>query len=145
LSKCQFTAEYSDYKIGKRNDFKCSEEVEVPLASGFCIFHHKDYLQDKTNYEKRKRKVLDRLKNKLNHAISNNEPLLCIGFQLPEFSLSDLGISKEFTKALYFSNSQFFGKVDFNRANFQGRAGVYFPISSITFRITISAPDIFDR
>jgi hypothetical protein len=104
------------------------------LTSGFCIFHDNDYLlQDKTNYEEHKRKILDRLKHKVNHAISINEPLFCIGFQLPEFSLSDLGIiSKEFTIPVYFSDSQFFGKADFtgaklqgitfDRANFQGKA-----------------------
>jgi hypothetical protein len=42
-----------------------------------------------TNNEEHKRKVLDILKNIVNHAISNDDPLLCIGFQLPDFSLSD--------------------------------------------------------
>jgi hypothetical protein len=84
-SKCQFTTQYYDYETRKEVDFNCTEEE--PLASGFCIFHDKDYLQDKTNYDEHKRKVLDRLKHKVNHAISNNEPLLCIGFQLPDFSL----------------------------------------------------------
>jgi hypothetical protein len=69
-----------------------------------------------------KRKVLDRLKHKVNHTISNNEPLLCIGFQLPGFSLWDLSISNEFTKPVYFWQSQFFGKEEFSRANFQGQA-----------------------
>jgi len=86
-------------------NFCCDEEFywdEEP-ASGFCIFHDKDYLHDKTNYEEHKRKVRDRLKHKVNHAISNNQPLFCIGFQLADFSLSDLNIiSKRFTK-LYIS------------------------------------------
>jgi hypothetical protein len=101
LPKCQFTTKYYDYEIDDVIDFNCDEDL---LASGFCIFHDKDYLQDNTNNEEHKRKVLDRLKHKVNHTISNNEPLLCIGFQLPEFSLSDLGIiSKEFTKSVYFN------------------------------------------
>ena len=109
--------------------------VMEPLASGFCIFHDKDYLQDKTNNEQRKRKVLDRLKHKANHAISNNEPLLCMDFLLPEFRFSDLNNRNEFTKPVYFSGSQFFGKADFSRAIFQEgasflkanfRGGVYF-------------------
>ena len=102
MPKCQFTTQYYDYETRKEVDFNCTEEE--PLASGFCIFHDKDYLQDKTNYDEHKRKVLDRLKHKVNHAISNNEPLLCIGFQLHDFSLSDLGIiSKEFTKPVFIS------------------------------------------
>jgi hypothetical protein len=121
LPKCQFTTQYYDYEIRKDVDFDCQEES---LASGFCIFHDKDYLlQDKTNYEEHKRNVLDRLKHKVNHAISNNEPLLCIGFQLPEFRLSDLNIiSKEFTKSVYFSTAHFQGQAYFNGAYFQGKA-----------------------
>jgi hypothetical protein len=86
----------------------------VQIKNGLCIFHDKyyldkDYLQNKENeyviadYEVHKLQVLARLKHKVNHAISNNQPLFCIGFQLVDFSLSDLGIiSKEFTK-LYIS------------------------------------------
>jgi Transposase DDE domain len=40
---CQFTTRYYDYEIGKKVDFHCDDEE--PLASGFCIFHDKDYLQ----------------------------------------------------------------------------------------------------
>jgi hypothetical protein len=130
LLKCQFTSQYDDYEIGKYVDFHCQE---LPLASGFCIFHDKNYLHDKTNYEEHKRKVLDRLKHKVNHAISNNEPLRCIGFHLPDFSLSDLSISKEFTKPVYFSGSQFFGKADFSEADFQGR--VYFNVADFQGRV----------
>jgi hypothetical protein len=94
----------------------------MPLVSGRCIFHDEDYLQDKTNNDKHKRTVLNRLKRKVNHAISNNEPLFCIGFQLPDFSLSDLGVSKEYTMTVYFSGSQFFGEVYFSGAEFKGGA-----------------------
>ena len=62
------------------------------------------------------------MKHKVNHAISNNQPLFCIGFQLADFSLSDLNISKRFTKPVYFSGSQFFGYADFKEAIFQERA-----------------------
>jgi uncharacterized protein YjbI with pentapeptide repeats len=62
------------------------------------------------------------LKHKVNHAISNNQPLFCIGFQLADFSLSDLNISKRFTKLVYFSGSQFFGYADFKETIFQERA-----------------------
>lgn len=66
------------------------QEERDLLESGRCIFHDKDYLQDKINYEEHKRNVLNRLKRKINRAISNNESLLYIGFQLPDFNLSDL-------------------------------------------------------
>ena len=122
MSKCQFTVKYIDLETLKQVDFNCEEE---PLASDWCIFHDKDYLQDKTNNEEHKRNVLDRLKHKVNHAISKNETLLCIGFHLPDFSLSDLSISKEFTIPVYFSGSQLFGEADFSDANFQGKAYFY--------------------
>ena len=123
MPKCQFTTQYYDYEISDDIHFCCPEE---PLASGFCIFHDEDYLHDKINNDEHKRKVLNRLKRKVNHAISNNESLLCIGFQLPDFIPSDLGIiNKEFTKPVYFSSSKFFGKASFHRANFKEIAIFY--------------------
>jgi hypothetical protein len=137
LVNCQFTTKYFDlespnkvvqfdenspykmYQIYMLVDFDCDEES---LASGLCIFHDKDYLQDKTNNEEHKRKVLDRLKQKIDQAIFYDEPLLCIGFRLPDFSLSDLGISKEFTKPVYFGESRFFGKGFFIVDKFQRTA-----------------------
>jgi hypothetical protein len=119
LPKCQFTTKYYDYEIDDEIHFCCPEE---PSASGFCIFHDKDYLHSKTNYEEHKRTVLDRLNHKVNHAISNNEPLLFIGFQLQDFNLLNLSNSKEFTKPIYFNGSRFFGNADFYRAKFEGGA-----------------------
>jgi hypothetical protein len=84
LPNCQFTTKYYDYEIREMVDFNCQE---MPLVSGRCIFHDKDYLQDKTSKEKRKEEVLNRLKRKVNHAISDNESLLCIGFQLLDFQI----------------------------------------------------------
>jgi hypothetical protein len=128
LPKCQFTIQYYDYETHKEVDFNCTEED--PLASGRCIFHDKDYLPNKTNNEEHKRKVLESLKHKVNYAISNNEPLLCIGFHLPDFSLSDLSINKNLL-ALYismapsslekhfFAGDQFHGQANFLEAKFQ--------------------------
>jgi hypothetical protein len=85
------------------------------------------------DYEVHKLKVLARLKHKVNHAMSNDKPLLCIGFQLPDFRLSDLSIYKKFTKPVYFSSSKFLGEsnfsahfqrgASFDAANFQGGVG----------------------
>jgi hypothetical protein len=132
LANCQFTTIYWDYEIDKTVNFNCQEE---PLVSGFCFFHDKDYLHDKTDYDEYKRKVLERLRYKVNHAVSNKQPLFCIGFHLTDFSLSDLSISKESTKPVYFNGSQFFGKTDFSgskfqevhfdNANFQGEASFH--------------------
>jgi hypothetical protein len=83
----------------------------MPLASGLCIFHDKNYLQDKTNYEEHKTRVLEKLKYNINQCISNNRPILCIGLYLPDFSISDLEISNEFTKPVYFESSQFVSRL----------------------------------
>jgi hypothetical protein len=77
LPKCQFTAQYFDYEIGGMGYFNCDDEE--PLASGLCISHDKDYLQDKTNNEEHKRKVMDRLENKVRPplpAFTNIEPIM---------------------------------------------------------------------
>jgi hypothetical protein len=120
LPECQFTTQYFNYEIGKEVDFNCDDEE--PLASGRCILHDEGYLQDKEHEKEHKKKVIEKLRHTVNDAISNNKALLCIGFQLPGFSFSDLDISKEFTKPVYFINSQFFGKADFSEANFKGKA-----------------------
>ena len=123
MPECQFTTQYFNYEIRKQDDFKCQE----PLVSEFCIFHDKGYLQDKANNKEHKQEVLDGLKRKVNHAISNHEPLFCVGFQLPDFSLSDLIsdlsiISKEFSEPVYFSQANFQGEVNFHEAKFQREA-----------------------
>ena len=126
MPKCQFTTKYYNYEKRKEVDFTChekieeQEEVEAPSNSRrFCIFHSNNYcLRDKTKHEERPRKIVDRLKQKVSGSIT----LLCIGFQLHNFSLSDLSITKKFTKPVYFNGSQFFGKADFSGAKFEGRA-----------------------
>ena len=88
MPRCRFTTQYYDYETRKEVDFNCTEEE--PLASGLCIFHDKDYLQDKTNYEDHKRKVLDRLKHKVNHAIyliMNHYSAYVFGFPTSVFQI----------------------------------------------------------
>jgi hypothetical protein len=92
--KCQFSVKYYDYEKDKEADFNCDEEE--PLASGLYVFHDPNYLRGKINYEKYKQKVLG-LKHKVDQSVSNNEPLFCIGFHLPKFSLSDLCTNKPYT------------------------------------------------
>ena len=122
LATCRFSRKYFDYESIKYETFKCPEEGTLILASGFCIFHDKDSLQDKTMYEDRKKKQLDILTDKITQSISGGKPLLCIGFYLPDFNLSDLNIELEFTKPVYFVSSHFLGEVNFSKANFIGQA-----------------------
>jgi len=69
--------------------------------------------------------VFEGLKHKVDQAVYDNESLFYIGFQLPDFRLSDLSISKEFTNRVYFSHSQFFRKVYFSEGNLQEKVDFY--------------------
>ena len=88
------------------------------------------------------------MKRKVNHAISYNEPLLCIAFRLPGFSLSDLSISNEFTKPVDFSLSQFLGDADFSKTNFQGGAffsECNFPIAGYFYSSSFYNSEFHDK
>jgi hypothetical protein len=63
LAKCIFKANYPSHQGGIEIGFECNEE---PLASGFCIFHDKDYLEDKINPDLPRRKLVERLEYKVN-------------------------------------------------------------------------------
>ena len=75
------------------------------MASGMCIFHDENYLQDKANYEKRKREVLLKLADEINLSISHSQPVLLIHSFLPGLTLSNLNVSREFAKPVYFHSS----------------------------------------
>jgi hypothetical protein len=80
------------------------------------------------------KKVLQRLKHKVDQAIYNKESLFCIGFHLHDFRLSDFSIGKEFAKPVYFVSSQFYGQADFSGATFQSGAD----FSHTTFHLSPS-------
>lgn len=139
-------AKYFDYESHVDKTYSCPE-TEV-LDSGLCVFHDKDFLDDKTNYQEHTEVVLKKLKYKIKQSISNDKQLLCIGYFLPDFSLIDLDISDKenrvvFTKSVYFVSSRF-RNVDFSRALFDGEAvfeSANFVgeanFSRVTFRIAI--------
>jgi hypothetical protein len=106
LDKCIFDANSPPHQGGIEIGFDCNEE---PLASGFCIFHDKDYLEDKTNPDLPRRKLVESLECKVNQAKSRNEPLVCIGYLLPEIK-----ISETFSNNVFFQDATFHGKADFS-------------------------------
>ena len=115
MTTCRFHTDYYNYESEENETFSCPEQ---PLESGLCIFHDENYLQDKTKYDERKRTVLERLEYNVNQCISDGRTILCIGFYLPDFSLSD----KKFAKPVYFKSSQFLGQADFSRFTFLEKA-----------------------
>jgi hypothetical protein len=127
LAKCQFNAKYYDYKSKAEVDYNCDSKDEDILASGLCIFHDENYLQDKDNPKEHKQKVSKTLMDKVNDSIANNKALFCIGYYL----LADVKIQGIFNKPVYFSRSKFqrvdfsstkFSEADFGSAKFSGKA-----------------------
>src|SRR6188768_700590 len=82
----------------------------------YCIFHSKEYLNDRTHPENKKI-VLEKLDDAVNKFISGNESLFCIGYYLPEVRLN-----KKFKQFVYFSDTTFSGEADFSDATFSGEA-----------------------
>jgi len=102
MENCKFSSEYFDFEKKEKSQYLCNEK---PLENGLCIFHDKE---NKNDEEK-----IKLLNEKASSASRNNEPLVCIGFILPNIKL-DLSFSKPvyFTKAVL-------GDVDFSGAKFK--------------------------
>jgi len=110
MTFCSYKTKYFDYDKNIPNEFKCTESASI---DGLCVFH------GKTLHEK---EILNRLKEKI-ETQSNNEPLFCIGFKIPNLNFFD-----SISAPVYFTRSTFtkadfsgakFKKIDFSGANFQ--------------------------
>jgi uncharacterized protein YjbI with pentapeptide repeats len=113
--------------------YKCPHEPSKPR----CMFH------DGSSYKSRPDDVRNEFYKMVEDAIQNDQPLYCIGFNLPDITVN----GKQFTKPVYFSYATFqqayfsnveFQQVDFSRATFQ-QARCYIPtnFSRATFRCYI--------
>ena len=105
---CQY--KYEDYK------FTCDEPT-IYTGSNLCVFHDINYLKG-DNYDIHKEEVAKRFKDKLLDYSSRGKPFKFIGYCLPDISFQN----EQFTEALYFSHSTFYGEADFNSAKFYGKA-----------------------
>jgi len=103
--KCKYEQEYFDFTSGKNETYKCEEDA---VEGGLCIFHHKTYW---TEHEDEVRK---KFMEKVEDAVNNKKPLLCIGYNLPEVDLSE----KKFEVPVYFQYAVFYEKVNFCKAEF---------------------------
>jgi len=98
-SFCTFKQEYYDFQYRQMKTFSCGlESLDHDM---YCIFHSKDYLNDRTHPENKKI-VLEKLDDAVNKFISGNESLFCIGYYLPEVRLN-----KKFKQFVYFSDATF--------------------------------------
>ncbi|GIU71525.1 MAG: hypothetical protein KatS3mg003_1004 [Candidatus Nitrosocaldaceae archaeon] len=110
---CKYTAIYYDYELNYLAKYKCPHPAKV---DGYCIFHAEDY------WREHEEEVRDEFYKLVESAITDQKPLLCIGFNLPSFDFKPLkkkGLKIEFKKPVYFSSASFQAEADFNFASFQ--------------------------
>jgi hypothetical protein len=112
LQGCHYHENYGLYKDGtlKKAGFFCKEKAIE--GSGFCIFHDKDY------HIQHPQEVVAHLMKQISRALENDEPLFCIGYNIPSVRI----IGKRFKKPVYFDKARFHGKADLR--------GTYFNIVS---------------
>jgi len=101
---CDYEAKYYDYEKGDWVLYKCPHEPSKPR----CMFH------DGSSYESRPDDVRNEFYKMVEDAIQNNQPLRCIGFNLPDITVN----GKKFNKPVYFSDA-IFQRADFLFATFQ--------------------------
>jgi hypothetical protein len=102
--------------------FTCDQESLV--NKDVCLFHDDTYLKD-SNRSENKDKVIQKLNDRIDESISNNEPIYCIGYHLPHAK-----INKTFTQAIYFNHCKFQNAVFF---------GAKFSADANFSRVTFSA------
>jgi hypothetical protein len=86
LVNCRFETKH--VVIGKQVDYYCDSKGEDILNSGLCIFHDKNYLQDKDS-EKNEQNVRSKLLAKVRGKVDKKEPLFCIGYYLPSIRINE--------------------------------------------------------
>jgi hypothetical protein len=122
VTLCGFKTDikYYDENTGEYIPYVCPEPEENVLDSGLCIFHDENYLKDSRNKEANKQK----LKRKLSEKLVKPEPLICIGYHLPdiEFKHFDnlvLFLGAVFVRPINFSGAKFREKCRFYKARFK--------------------------
>jgi hypothetical protein len=108
-------------------EYKCPHEPSKPR----CMFH------DGSSYKSRPDDVRNEFYKMVEDAIQNDQPLYCIGFNLPDITV----MGKKFTKPVYFPYStfqqqaifldtDFIGEVEFNNTTFsnEDRTNKHIPI-----------------
>lgn len=90
-------------------NFSCSENVV--LESGFCIFHDSKY------HEQCPDKIKTSFEKKMNDAIQNKTPLMCVGYHLFDVNCEN----RIFDFDVFFEDTKFHGsQTNFSRTKFFG-------------------------
>ena len=112
MARCGFKTDiiYRDEKTGEYIKYECDEPNENILDSGLCKFHDENYFKDSKNEQK--------LKRILSKKLTEPEPLICIGYHLPNLLFANL----HFDKSVNFSGAHFTEKAQFYGAQFTKEA-----------------------
>jgi uncharacterized protein YjbI with pentapeptide repeats len=125
LPTCEYKYE-SDYP--EEIKFACSEPSIT--NSKFCIFHDKDH------YTEHEQEAVRRFKEKVSESISENKPLKCIGYYLPEIHFAKLLKEKTFAQSVYFNKATFYEGANFREVTFEREAD--FTTATFAERATFS-------
>ena len=128
--KCKYPNRYYWDELGVQHDFRCTE---MPLESGYCVFHDPEFLNEKhSDIQVRIDKLISSFDKKLKEYFDRKEKnWLFIGYIIPGFELNDTVISANifFTAAIIhgnvkFKGVKFKGKVSFQGAHFGGNVAI---------------------
>jgi hypothetical protein len=117
LPNCEYKYE-SSYPTIK---FACNEPSII--NGKFCIFHDKDH------YAEYEQEATKRFEEKVLESISQNKPLNCFGYYLPDINFAKLLKEKTFAQPVYFDRATFYKDAFFYGTTFSEQAH----FSSATF------------
>lgn len=104
-NNCQYTDGFTDTITKEFCDYSCTR---LPLDSGFCEFHDRNFLNGNEDF------VRNLFEVEVNASLNPPNELLCIGFHLPTIDLHNL----RFQKPVYFVNTKFHGDVNILNSTF---------------------------
>ncbi|MCC5997666.1 MAG: pentapeptide repeat-containing protein [Thermofilum sp.] len=126
--KCKYKQVYYDITSDEPKFYECEEDA---VKDGYCVFHHPEY------WKEHKEEVRKKFMEKVEDAINNKKPLICIGYNLPEVYL----FRKTFEAPVYFTKTIFYEEARFGNAKFSGAifSGATFSSSADFIEATFSS------
>lgn len=95
---CNYEPKFYWDDWGEQHTFEC---LELPLQSGYCIFHDEKFLDDPSNGDIVKQEFMKRI----TEGLENKRELLFIGFIPPDLELHDIVVENN----IYFMYARFRG------------------------------------
>ncbi|MGD1838339.1 MAG: pentapeptide repeat-containing protein [Nitrososphaeraceae archaeon] len=146
---CRYRNQYFNYENSNYEPFQCFEE---PIEDGFCIFHAS--LENRTENEIRI--IIQRINEKINEGITNNQTILFIGYNFPELrliqrinnldniyipSLDETEHHPDISVPIYFSHSKFEGRIEITNYHLK-----YAYFDNCYFKVqTLIAASLFEK